>query len=550
MIHKGEKQSNFERPAKKRRSFFTRIKWDDALQPNSQLQKLPKHRLGGSTKMTQKIFEKLQYQLYATGTIPVKAGIDIATGEDYEYAYSATTGDNIEDQTYMKVIKKLSAEQACKLLIFRYYNLTEPTPPDYVQEIFNTTWTGNTNENVAETRETSIKINENFILQKVRWTKKQRKAVANTRDFFLGRGLGENTKSPFLSDIPFFGNDKFFRNVLIAFLTAKVSPSIICNICESCFINDNLFDESQLENLIFLEDQEEVERNIVNFSGQRNSITVITDEMKRENKAASTIQRAFRQHIQTKIRAVRLIEIWWCQLERERHQVILEIAEEMQEAFDRAHLQVEDVFNWGRFSQEIKDDYKTARHPEPRLLSYWFKVVAIVTLPILGAIEAVAPYHNTFIGINLPTLIFYIFLLYLIQYKDNWYATWIQTLGMWFFTVCILNQLFILRNGWIRVYVWIVIVAIGRQHWMTVFFVTMVIRIIFTFMYDIFTIQPVEYFVFLYDLYSVTTIAAASRQGTPIQMLQKVMINIVMLVIIAASAAIASMVACFHLGLN
>ena len=84
---------------------------------------------------------------------------------------------------------------------------------------------------------------------------------------------------------------------------------------------------------------------------------------------------------------------------------------------------------------------------------------------------------------------------------------------------------------------------------MAVFFATMVIRIGLTFMYDIFAIHgPMEYGIFVYDAYCITTIAAASRQGTPIQMLQKVMINIVMLVIIASGGAITWVVACFHLG--
>ena len=318
----------------------------------------------------------------------------------------------------------------------------------------------------------------------------------------------------------------------------------MCDICESCFLPNIQSD------LIFLEDQDEIEREIITTLGQRNSITVLTEEMENENKAAVTIQRAFRQHIQTKIRAVRIIERWWYQLERERYEVISEIAEEMQEALDRANLRTEDtedLFNWKRFAEEVKDDYKKARHPEPRLPSYWFKALAIVTLPIVGAIEAVSPYEYSFIGFNPPTLIFYMFLLWLIHYKHNFYATWIQTLGMWFFTVALLNQLFILYNGWIRVYAWIVIVAVGRRHWMALFFVSMCIRVFLSFWYDVFSIQPVEYYVFLYDFYSITTIAAASRQGTPIQMLQKVMINIVMLLFIISSGVLAWMAACLRL---
>ena len=134
-------------------------------------------------------------------------------------------------------------------------------------------------------------------------------------------------------------------------------------------------------------------------------------------------------------------------------------------------------------------------------------------------------------------------------YRKVWYITWIQTLTLWTWTVFMLNKAFVRRNGWIRIPVWIAIVAFGGQRWMAVFFATMVIRIGLTFMYDIFAIHGfMEYGIFVYDAYCITTIAAASRQGTPIQMLQKVMINIVMLVIIASGGAITWVVACFHLG--
>ena len=112
-----------------------------------------------------------------------------------------------------------------------------------------------------------------------------------------------------------------------------------------------------------------------------------------------------------------------------------------------------------------------------------------------------------------------------------------------------MNEAFILKNGWIRIPAWIAIVAFGRQRWMAVFVVTMVIRIGLTFVYDMYAIhEPMEYGIFVYDAYCVATIAAASRQGKPIEMLQKVMINIVMLVIIAAGGAITWVVACLHLG--
>ena len=77
-----------------------------------------------------------------------------------------------------------------------------------------------------------------------------------------------------------------------------------------------------------------------------------------------------------------------------------------------------------------------------------------------------------------------------------------------------------------------------------VFFASLLIRIGLSFVYDAFSIQPTEYGIFAYDVYCVATIAAASRQGTPIHMLQKVMINVIFSVIIVAGGGMAWIMVC------
>lgn len=518
-------------------SIIRRIKWDNSLDIKCKclnkcecLKSLRKDRLG----VSQFIFDHLQYQMYVTNIVKPKTGKN-RKREDRVYSYAAemssAVGD-IRDEAYIRIIRKLTAEQACKLLIFRYYNFVHAFPPDEIISLLNKSHTIIRNVDVDRTNKTSIQINDQYKLQNVYWTKQQRKACANTRNFFLNQGRGVR-EFPQLSDIPFSCNDEFFQEVLIAFLKAKVTPDIMCKICESCF--------PTLEKI--LDQPQDFEKQWLTFQPQRKSITVITDEMRYKNKAASTIQRAFRQHLQKKIRAVRIIERYWEPFRLETEEIRLEIRQENDEHVQALQQQLnnEDLFKYDELVQEIKDDYNTVRRPEPRPPSYWIKVIAILLIPIfLSTLIKTMPEVGLLV-------VLYVLGQMMTLYRKVWYITWIQTLALWTWTAFMINEAFLLRNGWIRIPVWIAIVAFGRQRWMAAFFVTIVIRIALTFMYDIFSIQPMEYGIFVYDVYCIATIAAASRQGKPIEMLQKVMINIVMLVIIATGGAIAWVVACFHL---
>jgi len=523
-------------------SIIRSIKWDNSLDINCEclnkcecLKSLRKDRLG----VSQFIFDHIQYQMYVTNILKLKKGKN-RKREDRVYCYPAEMSSAvgvIRDEAYIRIIRKLTAEQACKLLIFRYYNFVHAFPPDEIVSLLNESHTVNHKVDVDRRNKTDIKINEHYKLQNVHWTKQQRKACANTRNLFLNKGRGVQ-EFPQLSDISFFGNNEFFQEVLIAFLKAKVTPDIMCKMCESCFPTLDKF----------LDQPQDFEKQCLTVNSQRKSITVITDEMRYKNKAASTIQRAFRQHLQTKIRAVRIIERWWVMNPwvMETEEFRLEIAQDNEARIQALEEEVnnEDLFKYDELVQEIKDDYNSVRRPEPRPPSYWIKVVAILAFPIfLSTLIKTMPEFGLLI-------VAYVLGQMMTYYRKVWYITWIQTLALWTWTVFMLNKAFVLNNGWIRIPVWIAIVAFGKHYWMAVFFATMLVRITLTFAFDLFPfrIQPMEYGIFVYDIYSVATIAAASRQGTPIQMLQKVMINIVMLVIIASGGAIAWVVACFHLG--
>ena len=519
-------------------SIIRSIKWDNSLNIECEclnkcecLKGLRKDRLG----VSQFIFDHLQYQMYVTNIVKLKKGKN-RQGKDRLYSYPAVMSSAIgviRDEAYIRIIQKLTAEQACKLLIFRYYNYLQPFPPDKIVSLFDKIHTINRKVDNDRISKTSIQINDHYKLQNVYWTKQQRKACANTRNFFLNKGRGVR-EFPQLSDISFSGNDEFFQEVLIAFLKAKVTPDIMCKVCESCFVT---LDKS-------LDQPQDLERQRFTVNPQRKSITVITDEMRYKNKAAATIQRAFRQHLQTKIMAVRIIERFWEPFRLETEEIRLEIRQGAEAQLRLLEEQVnnEDLLAYDELVQEIKDDYNTVRRPEPRPPSYWIKVIAILVVPIflstLIKTSALVPEFGLLV-------VLYVLGQMMTLYRKVWYITWIQTLALWTWTAFMINEAFVLKSGWIRIPFWIAIVAFGRQRWMAVFFATIVIRIGFIF-FGISVVQPMEYGIFVYDAYCIATIAAASRQGTPIEMLQKVMINIVMLVIIATGGAIAWVVACLH----
>jgi len=379
---------------------------------------------------------------------------------------------------------------------------------------------------------TQIAINENYTLRRAHWSGPQRLAARHTRDFFL---YGFETKYPMLCDLKCTqDNHDMIREFLLALLKADVSIETIKDICDA-----QLYGMPEVPKMVELE-EEEMSKKKMEMPVQRSSITDFSP-IAIEVVAATKLQRAYRKRLETLKDAVRRIEVWWEPRRVENIEIRLEIAQEMEEEINNL-VQNVDTFQYKELVAEIKDDYKTVRRPETRTNKYWLKVIMILTVPV-----AIGIFLGRWNGWdNRPLLLIcYGGGQYLTVYRKLWKVLWFQTLVLWLFTVIVLNsEVSLIENGWIRIPIWVVIVVVGRKRWILLFLATLVIRVGLTVFYDTFSIQPTEYGLVVYDLYCMATIAGASRQGTPIQMLHKVVINVVFLIIIGFSGAFGCLYGC------
>ena len=512
----------------RRGSFF--IHWDAALEITPQLKNLEKSRLC----LSQNEFSALEYQLYSSRCLLAK--------ENEVYTYGSCNVE-FDNDVYIKLIRYLSVWNVLNLCIWRYHNETEmEIPSEEFEALFERSYVlEDFDQDSSVIKRTNIKITDKYQLRRVLWTVKQRRAAANTRDHFL---RGFESRFPMMSDLRWTkSNNNMVREFITGLLRGKVELRIINDICYEQLVKEKSEREFVLETKENL-----LEKTMENMPMQRSSITDFSP-VKEEVVAAILLQRMYRKRLEKLKDAVRRIEEWWEPYRIETIEVRIEIAEEMEAAANILQQEVIDTFHYKQFVEEIKDDYKTTRHPEPRPFSYWIKVISILALPIVAATYLVNSTGTTVLGLNLLTVIFYVFLFTIISYRKIWWATWMQTLTMWLLTVILINALINL-NGWIRIPIWVVIVVVGKKHWIHLFLVTLAIRVGLSYVYDIYVIEPVEYGIFLYDFYCTATIAAASRQGKPIEMLQKVMINVLFLVIIAGSGALTYFYICVGLAVQ
>ena len=490
----------------RRGSFF--LYWDPALDITPRLARMEKSRLC----LSQNQFSALEYQLYSSRCLKVK--------KDRVYTYAALIVE-FNNDVYIKLIRYLSVWNVLHLCIWRHHNKTMTMPSDELVALFERSYHVQSSDKKLVIKQTQIKINKKYTLRRVFWTAHQRQAAANTRDHFL---YGFEVKEPMLSDLLWTqSNNEMVREFIMGLLKAEVDVAIIKDICYA-----------QLQPKV-VESDTSLQKTKQEAAVQRMSITTF-EPVKRETLAAVKIQRAYCKRLAKKRAAVRQVEAWWEPFRLETEELRLELAEEQDEVA-RQIQEGQDLFEYNDLVQEIKDDYKTISRPEPRPPSYWVKVVMILAVPLfLSMLVNTVPYVALMI-------ILYVVGQLLTQYRKVWYVTWIQTLGLWTWTTILMNTAFV-KNGWIRIPVWVAIVAFGKHRWMMVFFASLLIRIGLSFVYDAFSIQPTEYGIFAYDVYCVATIAAASRQGTPIHMLQKVMINVIFLFIIVAGGGMAWIMVC------
>lgn len=500
----------------RRGSFF--IKWDPSLDIPKPLKKLRKDRLN----LSQNDFSALEYQLYCCRILPIK--------KNCIYMYGARNV-HLKNDVYEKLIRYLDVWQVYNMCIWRHHNTTMTLPDDDMILMFNLPAKEMEEEAEHQVKKmTQIAINENYTLRRAHWSVPQRLAARHTRDFFL---YGFETKYPMLCDLKCTqDNHDMIREFILALLKADVSIETIKDICDA-----QLYGMPEVPKMVELE--EEMSKKKMEMPVQRSSITDFSP-IAIEVVAATKLQRAYRKRLKTLKDAVRRIEEWWEPRRVENIEIRLEIAQEMDNLVH--NIEYVDLFQYKELVADIKDDYKTVRRPEARTNKYWLKVIMILTVPV--AIGIFLGRWNGWDNRPLLLVCYGAFQL-LTLYRKLWKVLWFQTLVLWLFTVILLNsEVSLIQDGWIRIPVWVVIVAVGRKRWILLFLAMLVIRIGLTFFSDTFFIQPTEYGLVVYDLYCMATIAGASRQGTPIEMLHKVVINVVFLIIIGFSGAFGCLYGC------
>ena len=501
----------------RRGSFF--IKWDPSLKVPKPLKKMRKDRLN----LSQNDFSALEYQLYCCRILLSK--------KDCVYTYGARNV-HLKNDVYEKLIRYLDVWQVYNMCIWRHHNLTMTMPNDDMKSMFTSPAKDMEEETERQVkRMTQITINENYKLRRAHWSVTQRLAARHTRDFFL---YDFETKYPMLCDLKCTqDNHDMIREFVLALLKADVSIETIKDICDA-----QLYGMPEVPKMVELE--EEMSKKKMEMPVQRSSITDFSP-ITTEVVAATKLQRAYRKRLETLKEAVRRIEEWWEPHRVDNIEIRLEIAQEMEEAMNNLE-PAGDLFQYKELVAEIKDDYKTVRHPETRTINYWSKVIMILTVPVAIGILLGRWNLEDFTPL---ILICYGVFQYLTAYRKLWKVLWVQTLVLWLFTVILLNsEVSMIQDGWIRIPVWVVIVAVGRKRWILLFLATLVIRVGLMLFSDTFSIQPTEYGLVVYDLYCMATIAGASRQGTPIEMLHKVVINVVFLIIIGFSGVFGCLYGC------
>lgn len=504
----------------RRGSFF--IKWDPSLDIPKSLKKMRKDRLN----LSQNEFSALEYQLYCCGILPIK--------KNYMYTYGARNV-HLKNDVYEKLIRYLDVWQVYNMCIWRHHNTTLTFPDEDMILMFNLPAKDMEEETERQVKKmTQMTINDNYTLRRAHWSVTQRLAAQHTRDFFL---YDFETKYPMLCDLKCTqDNHDMIREFMLALLKADVSIETIKDICDA-----QLYGMPEVPKMV--ESEEEMSKKKMEMPVQRSSITDFSP-ITTEVVAATKLQRAYRKRLETLKDAVRRIEEWWEPHRVENIEIRLEIAQEDDEAINnlRHELEEEDTFQYKELVAEIKDDYKTVRRPETRTNKYWLKVIMILTVPV--AIGVLLGRWDGG-GYGPLMLVCYGAFQLLTLYRKLWKVLWFQTLVLWLFTVVVLNsEVSLIQYGWLRIPAWVVIVAVGGKRWILLFLVTLVIRIGLMLFSDTFSIQPTEYGLVVYDLYCMATIAGASRQGTPMEMLHKVVINVVFLIIIGFSGVFGCLYGC------
>lgn len=508
----------------RRRSFF--LLWDDAIQIPPALKKLKKSRLG----VSQDEFSQLEYQLHCMKCVTTK--------KDRSYTYAARTVD-LPTSVYISLQRYIPFYKLLFLCMWRHQNKQETIPSSTLLQLLEEDMSVlDAEDEDGVVKATRIRLNKKHQIQHCMWTVKQRKAVANTRDYFFNDFEREN---PMIFDLPLGpSNKQLIRDFLVGMWKAEIDDRIIFHICAELMGLQEFYPRPKPTKL--------KRRAAV----QRNSLT----DMRAEDKeiiAAIIIQDFYRQRLERKRNAVKLIEIAW---EPYRLQGV-QIRRDSQEYWDEVAAQVEasEKFNWDKFSKEIKEDYLSIKQPleQPREITkgdrYWLKVIALLTIP-LGIATAVF-FLTDLRYMDIEALIFVIYIIgvpLLITYMGD--PVWLYFQTIWNLTV--LAFLIVVTASthtqviqFFRLHILTVLVAAAGKQWSGVAFLYLLLRNIYSILQE----ADLTHFVIgnTFDIYAIITIATASRRGSPIEMLHKLSVNLVIGVVVLAGIAFSIFMGCFNI---
>ena len=508
------------------------LKWNpDAVIP-PMLKKLKKKTLG----ISQKTFGLVQVQLLASKCIQLKDGC----------TYTPQQITNINNHNYItsRLIRYLPTRKVLHFCIWQYFNqyLCDPSRQlccifDLSMDDINLFEDASVEVSRRTKTFTRFRINGSYELRNVKWTVDERKAAVNTRNHFL---KGKEIQHPILSSLGMHEDHlEMIKEFIFGLIKANVDRRVVCAICcEQLGEDFYTLDEALPVELIPFECTIKVKEEA---AVQRTSLTTF-EPIAEEDRAVRILQQWYRRRFQQKLHAVQTIERYWEPIRLEIDQMRRDQVDSIDPEAMRRAWEERDLLKWDNLVVELKDDYYTLQAPTKRSWTYWGTTCLLMLVPVVLGIFFTSWMHtsNT-IPISLWLILVgmvYGCAQYITVWRMNPYYLWGQTLTLLFLSSILIE---LTASTSTRLFILVLFVAVGRKVW----FVWVLLWWVGQFMYVWYGGYPISHpGMIAYDLYACVTIAGAARQGSPIHLLHKLMINLVILVIVGAVSTVVGMVTC------
>jgi hypothetical protein len=507
------------------------LTWDACFDIPKKLKQLRKHRL----EISQAEFNKLQYQLYTAKCIDMNKD-----GPDYVRVANTSFFKN---EVYVKLSAFIPCLNFLKLLIWRHFNQIHAVPSSHVLALMNSTIEDAASIDTTPIRETTIKINDYYTLRRLYITVKQRKALANSRDFYIYNRRNFLESDIFVTDLEWTEHNQLcMKEFLLGLLKAKVDAKTIQLVCKDILLHHG----RTLETSIHLE------RRIVRTLPQRKSITDFNSISLKEQAAAIILQRYYRKRLEKLRQAIQVIENWW-EHWRLRYADGRAIHIHIRTSFaQQLEGEMVNEFQYTVFAEELKRDYREVskvHSPTPYFWGQTFAILIVCSVVSYFLVETRATVlagllqGSSLIGVFMP-FAFMQCLTYFYKIKP---VLWLQTLMLLLYVISFLRVALGNQVAYGRLCIIAAIVATTGSKWKATILLLLFLRWSISFVLPGWEVQGAEYGVFLYDIYVALTLKATSKEKTPIKMLHKSMVYIVWVFIVAFAIIASCTLSCGNL---